>query len=519
MKLLQNLKIGARLGAGFGLVLVLLLAVLAMSALALQRTADAGNRIVDVQWARAAALARLDAASRANSQATLQLFLADTPAESDALRARIAANRQIVTTALEQLEASAESETARRMQRALVEERTAYVASFGEVARALAQGERDTAHQRMKQETLPRMGQMQARIDALVEFETLEVDAARDAAVALQQRTLGWLGAVGALALIAGATLAVTLTRSITGPLRQAVGAAQTVASGDLSLQLRSVRRDEAGDLLRALSSMAEGLRSIVAEVRQGSESIATGASQIAVGNSDLSQRTEEQASNLQQTAASMEELTATVGHNAETAGQASRLAGRASAAATEGGQAVAQVATTMQDIAAGSARMTEIIGVIDGIAFQTNILALNAAVEAARAGEHGRGFAVVAGEVRSLAQRSAQAAREVKSLIQDSVTKVDAGSALAAAARQSMQSLQSEVERVSSLIGDISAASQEQRQGIEQVDQAVQQLDQVTQQNAALVEESAAAAQSLQHQSARLTELVQRFRLEPVSS
>jgi methyl-accepting chemotaxis protein len=261
---------------------------------------------------------------------------------------------------------------------------------------------------------------------------------------------------------------------------------------------------------------MVQSLRTIVGAVRSSSESIATGSSEIATGNADLSQRTEEQAANLQQTAASMEQLSATVNNNAMTAVEAERLAGSASNIATQGGVAVGQVVQTMESITAASRKIADIIGVIDGIAFQTNILALNAAVEAARAGEQGRGFAVVAGEVRSLAQRSAEAAREIKSLITDSVEKVEAGSRQVDAAGSTMADIVGQVRRVNDLIGEINNATQEQKQGIGQVSNAVSQLDRVTQQNAALVEESAAAADSLSQQTRRLVDAVSRFKLRP---
>ena len=268
------------------------------------------------------------------------------------------------------------------------------------------------------------------------------------------------------------------------------------------------------GQLLLALKAMNDSLVRIVSEVRQGSDHIATGSSQIATGNADLSQRTEEQASNLQQTAASMEQLSGTVRTTADTASKANQLAASASAAAIKGGEVVSTVVNTMQGIDASSKKIADIIGVIDGIAFQTNILALNAAVEAARAGEQGRGFAVVASEVRSLAGRSAEAAKQIKSLIGASVEQVEVGASQVNDAGESMKSIVSEVQRVSQLISEISAASAEQSQGIIQVGHAVTQLDQVTQQNAALVEESAAAADSLKHQAKNLAELVSVFRL-----
>jgi methyl-accepting chemotaxis protein len=316
------------------------------------------------------------------------------------------------------------------------------------------------------------------------------------------------------LALVLAVGLCWMVTRSITGPLLQAVALAETVATGDLSSRIGATSKDEIGQLLGALGRMNQSLVEIVGQVRNASDSIATGSAEIATGNADLSQRTEEQASNLQQTAASMEQLTVTVKNNADTARQATQLASNAAMVAAQGGAVVGQVVSTMQDISHSSKKINDIIGVIDGIAFQTNILALNAAVEAARAGEQGRGFAVVAAEVRSLAQRSAQAAKEIKNLIGESVNKVEAGTRLVDDAGRTMSDIVAQVQKVSDLIGEISSASLEQTSGIGQIGDAVQQLDQVTQQNAALVEESAAAAESLKHQAASLAQTVSVFRL-----
>ncbi|WP_249931239.1 methyl-accepting chemotaxis protein [Ramlibacter sp. 2FC] len=324
------------------------------------------------------------------------------------------------------------------------------------------------------------------------------------------------IAVLGSIVLLSALTIWVmwTVTRTTTGSVRAALQLAEAVAAGDLGTQVRARGRDEVGQLLRALGAMNDSLVRVVTTVRASSDSIATGSSQIATGNADLSQRTEEQASNLQQTAASMEQLSSTVRNNADTARQASTLAGQASEVAAKGGEVVGRVVETMEEINHASRKIADIIGVIDGIAFQTNILALNAAVEAARAGEQGRGFAVVAGEVRSLAQRSATAAREIKALIGDSVEKVDAGSKLVDEAGSTMGDIVNQVRKVTDLISEISAATIEQTAGIGQVNDAVTQLDQVTQQNAALVEESAAAAESLSHQAQQLVRAVALFKL-----
>jgi methyl-accepting chemotaxis protein len=319
--------------------------------------------------------------------------------------------------------------------------------------------------------------------------------------------------------LILGAVLACLLVgffiaRSITRPMARASRAAQTIAGGDLSVELQAEGQDEAADLLRALRAMNDSLARIVGAVRGSAETVSTGAIQIAEGSTDLSQRTEQQAANLEETAASMEQLTSAVQQNADTARQASQLAGGARQAASLGGEKVSQVVATMQDIAASSRKIADIIGVIDGIAFQTNILALNAAVEAARAGEQGRGFAVVASEVRTLAQRSAAAAKEIKDLISASVQRVEAGSRLVDEAGESVGGIVQQVQRVADLINEITTATSEQAGGIRQVGEAVLQLDQVTQQNAALVEESTAAAESLKDQADKLLAEVSVFKL-----
>jgi methyl-accepting chemotaxis protein len=313
---------------------------------------------------------------------------------------------------------------------------------------------------------------------------------------------------------LAGLALGVLITRSITRPLDRAVQVAQTVASGDLTSNITVDSKDETGKLLSALKDMNTNLVKIVGEVRSGTDTIASASNQIATGNLDLSSRTEEQASSLEETASSMEELTSTVKQNADNARQANQLAVSASEVAEKGGTVVSQVVETMNSITESSKKIVDIIGVIDGIAFQTNILALNAAVEAARAGEQGRGFAVVASEVRNLAQRSAAAAKEIKGLIDTSVEKVDAGSKLVGEAGTTMGDIVDSVKRVTDIMAEITAASQEQTAGIEQINQAISQMDEVTQQNAALVEEAAAASQSMQDQAGKLTEVVSVFRL-----
>ena len=388
----------------------------------------------------------------------------------------------------------------------------AYLASATEMV-GLAFTNRDAAQAKLPsfKDAFESLEKSMGDLGDLIESQSNVAQEASDRTAAIARAVMV------ATALIAGALffgIGHAVSRGVLLPIGRAVKVAQAVASGDLTSQIDTRGTDETAQLLQALKAMNDSLILTVGAVRQSSESIATGSSQIATGNTDLSHRTETQASNLQQTAASMEELSSTVRNNADTARQASQLASSASDVAAKGGSVVAQVVGTMAEITQSSRKISDIIGVIDGIAFQTNILALNAAVEAARAGEQGRGFAVVASEVRSLAQRSASAAKEIKGLINDSVDKVQNGSRLVDNAGQTMDDIVAQVRRVTDLIGEISSATQEQTSGIELVSGSVAQLDQVTQQNAALVEESAAAAESLKHQASELVKAVSVFRL-----
>ncbi len=353
---------------------------------------------------------------------------------------------------------------------------------------------------------------------ALTELANIEAQQNRDAVAEAQLAyTHAWMAMLGitVCAVVFGAWIAYAITRGIIVPIQSAVRVAQNVAAGDLTNELQVDGKDETADLLSSLGEMNTRLHRIVQSVREGAASVATASNEIAMGNLDLSQRTESQAGSLEETASAIEELTATVRQNAENAAQANTLAGEASSVAHEGGQVVEQVVKTMQSISEASRRISEIIGVIDGIAFQTNILALNAAVEAARAGEQGRGFAVVATEVRTLAHRSATAAKEIKALIDDSAGQVAAGRHLAEGAGATMQKVVNSVNKVTHIIGEIAQASREQSSGISQVNDAVVGLDQTTQQNAALVEQAAAAAAALQEQAQTLTEEVGFFQLD----
>ncbi len=518
--MLSNLKIGPRLALAFGVVLSLLCVMAGVSAWQMGKlSANTQEYATD-----------LVPSFQSQHQLTLDLgqerrkeyrhILAKDDADRDKVETAIAGYRKAVADQLDKYEKGdvSDAEDKRRLDKV----RSALAAYYAqwEPLRVLSRqsatdpAKRDEAAALMTGASSKAFGDVETAVQDWWNYNVQLSDDETRASKATYDDARLTLIALVAAALALGGFAAVTITRSITGPIGRAVQVATTVAAGDLSSRIVVQGNDETAQLLRALSRMNDSLAQIVGQVRASSESIATGSAQIATGNQDLSQRTEEQASNLQQTAASMEELSGTVRASAETAGQASQLAAGASAAAVKGGEMVGTVVHTMQDITASSRKIADIIGVIDGIAFQTNILALNAAVEAARAGEQGRGFAVVASEVRSLASRSADAAREIKSLIGASVEKVEAGTRQVDAAGASMADIVSQVRRVSDMITEISNAAGEQSTGIAQVGHAVAQLDQVTQQNAALVEESAAAAESLRTQAANLAQAVRVFTL-----
>ncbi|WP_338846406.1 methyl-accepting chemotaxis protein [Massilia sp. W12] len=353
-----------------------------------------------------------------------------------------------------------------------------------------------------------------AELSKLVDIQQNAAKDMLDGSDASDKQLLMVMVGCGAAALILGIVCAYIITHSITRPLHDAIALAARVADGELTAQVNEAGKDEVGDLLHALRMMVESLVRTVSEVRAGTDTITIASREIASGNADLSARTEAQASSLEETASSMEELTHTVKQNADNARQANQLAFSASAVAAKGGDVVSQVVETMGAIKERSSKIVDIIGVIDGIAFQTNILALNAAVEAARAGEQGRGFAVVASEVRSLAQRSASAAKEIKSLIGDSVEKVDLGAQLVDEAGQTMNLIVSSVKQVADIMGEITSATQTQSAGIEEINVAISQMDEMTQQNAALVEQAAAAAESMEEQAHILHEAVRAFKL-----
>ena len=514
MRSLHDLNIGTRLALAFGLVLATMVLMVVVALVRFTQVGEINNQIIEKDWVKAEAANLINATTRANGRRIMELLIATDAQQLKQAKDALETNKQAITAAIATLDALVYLPEGKALLVSLKAARTQYVASFTKVARLLDEGQRDEALSTMNTETLPALDALQAPINTLTALQKKIVLDSSDTLRTQIKVTRALMLLLGALGLMAGVWLAWWITRSITRPINQAVHIARTVASGNLSTVFEAHTQDECGQLLQALQDMNDSLVGIVMEVRGGADAMATATREIAAGNLDLSSRTEEQASALEQTAASMEELASTVKQNYETGKHANELAESASQVATQGGAVVAQVVQTMESINTSSKKIADIIGVIDGIAFQTNILALNAAVEAARAGEQGRGFAVVASEVRSLAGRSADAAREIKQLIGASVDNVSAGCKLVEQAGSTMDEIVVHVRRVANLMGEVTHASQDQTSGIEQVNQAVGQMDQVTQQNAALVEEAAAAAQSLEQQAQNLVRAVSVFDL-----
>jgi len=520
MNFVQNLRIGARLALAFALVVAVLCAMAAIVALQMGRLSEisvdyATNLVPSFTVQRDIALALSDIRRYENRH-----LLVNKQAEMDEVEARMAELRTTLANSLARYEKDLISDDEDRRDLGNVRSAiTTYYAAWDKV-RPVSRASADDSSKKAEAAELlvgdSAKAYQAARDSVSVWWDYNLKLAAEDhkSSQATYRNALLILASSTAAAVMLSLGAAFIITRSVTVPVARALILAKQIAGGDLTGAIEAQGKDEVADLSRALAAMRDGLARVVGDVRTSAESIATGSGQIAAGNVDLSQRTEEQASNLQQTAASMEQLHATVTNNADTARQASRLADAASDVAARGGEAVGEVVATMRDIAESARQIGDIIGVIDGIAFQTNILALNAAVEAARAGEQGRGFAVVASEVRSLAQRSAQAAKEIKVLIGASGERVEAGSRQVERAGTTMQEIVGSVKRVNDLIGEITAATIEQTTGIGQVNDAVTQLDQVTQQNAALVEESTAASASLRQQADHLVAAVGAFRL-----
>jgi len=512
MKFLERLTVGGKLALAFGAVLTAMALMGGFALWQMSRLNDQLNLIADVRLPGVRdSLVMAETATRYRTR-EYRLAIAQ-PAEVENLVPRIAQSRE----AFEKAAKSYEEAIYNAEERAIFEKAMAawkeYTELTPKLVDAMRQGRVDEAAELVTVDGVKRFDAALGLFKELAKYndDNAGADGKRADEIYANSRTLVILVLLAVIS--GGALMGFAIARAITRPLDEAVQLAEAVSQGDLTRSLQSDGRDEVAQLTRALGAMNQRLRELVSQVRTGVESVSTASAQIATGNQDLSSRTEQTASNLQETAASMEQITGTVTQSADTARQANQLAAGAAGAAERGGQVVGRVVDSMNSISESSKKIADIIGVIDGIAFQTNILALNAAVEAARAGEQGRGFAVVAAEVRSLAQRSANAAKEIKTLIGTSVEKVEAGAQLAGEAGSSMDEIVSQVKRVTDLMAEISAAAQEQRDGIGQVNQAIGNLDQLTQQNAALVEESAAAASSMSDQARRLSEAVAVFK------
>ena len=512
---LHHIRLSVRLGLAFGLILLLVLAMAGLGAFQLAQI-----QALNAEQATLTAELQLGHEWRAQSELNLTrgMVLAKAGSNSDVRElseAPMKATSQHISRITEQLGKALLDDTARPLLQTALDHRKRYTVLRDDLFKRQRKGDvvgaADDADSQLKPLSVSYLGSVQA-----LEMHLSSVlQTSHNAQGELARRAMLSLGGLALLAIVVGAAMAVLTTRSVTLPLQAAIAASHRIAGGDLSQPMALDRRDELGDLGNALDAMTLQLSQSLREVLVSSDTISHASQEVASGSADLSQRTEQAAGSVQDSASSIEQLAGTVRSSAEAARRAGVLAAQATEAAQRGGVTVGQVVSTMDNINASSRQIADIVGTIDGIAFQTNILALNAAVEAARAGEQGRGFAVVASEVRSLAQRSAAAAREIKGLIAASVERVEAGSRQVADAGNTMNDIVSSVQRVNDIIGDISTAAVEQSQGIALVSNAVNDIDGMTQQNAALVEQSAAAAESLKDQARRLSTLVATFRLQ----
>ncbi|MES2740588.1 MAG: methyl-accepting chemotaxis protein [Pseudomonadota bacterium] len=511
---MRNFNIGIRLGAGFAVVLLLLVAMTVVGLTRLSQASDMTTMLVNINVKHERLIAEWLKVVEVNAARSTAAWKVADPGEQKLFEQQMVKSSGRATE-IQDLLGTLLTEPALLVQyKDVLATRKAYVAARKAVFAAKAAGDLALGKTLFDNDMAVTRDAYLASINQLSQLQRQSLDRAAAQAHSGNQGGRVQLIVLGGVAMALGIGLAYWISKSITIPINRAVRVAETVSKGDLTSAIEVRGTDETGKLMTALKLMNDSLVDIVGQVRGGTDTMHTASGEIATGNLDLSSRTEQQASSLQETAASMEELTSTVRLNAENARQASQMADQASHIASRGGAVVSQVVATMGAINDCSRKIVDIIGVIDAIAFQTNILALNAAVEAARAGEQGRGFAVVASEVRNLAQRSAAAAKEVKALIDDSVRQVASGSSLVDQAGRTMDEIVDSIGRVAGVMSQITDASDEQRLGIEQVNLAVGQMDQVTQQNAALVEQAGAAAESLQSQSAKLADLVSVFKL-----
>ncbi len=510
---MNNLKIGARLGLAFGFVLLLMVVTVLVGVTRLSVLNSGTDHIIHTEYPKVVVAYEIEGDLNVIARAVRNILLVQDEAAVKSELERIAKARVEISAGMDTLERAIGSDQGKNLLKSLKQAHAPYMVETEAFLKLAAAKNMEEGAAHLIGKMRPVQAEYFKHLDALVAYQNQMMEKAGDDASSTYGNAKFMLIGLALAAVALAAFMALAVTRSIVQPIQRALNTANRVADGDLTSDIAATGSDETGQLLGALQRMNESLSKVVTTVRQGSEGVSTASAEIASGNNDLSARTESQASALEQTAASMEELSSTVKQNADSARQANQLAMNASTVAVKGGAVVAQVVDTMRGINDASRKISDIIQVIDGIAFQTNILALNAAVEAARAGEQGRGFAVVASEVRSLAGRSAEAAKEIKSLINASVERVEQGTTLVDEAGTTMTEVVDSIKRVTDLVGEISAASNEQAAGVAQVGEAVSQMDQVTQQNAALVEEMAAAASSLKSQAQDLVRTVAVFK------
>jgi methyl-accepting chemotaxis protein len=512
-----NMKIGNRLALGFAFVLMAAIVIVGLSMWRLHDIAAATRAMMEKPLAKERLVSDWYRTIHTSVRRTTAIAKSSDPSLAAFFAEDAAAASKLSTTQQKAIEALLSSDEEKAVFDKLSAVRKDYIKYRDAISKAKSEGQVEEAAKILAGPYDTAAKGYLSLLEQLLQVQRDGIDHITRDIQDIYEQSRNMVIAFGVLLLMLAGFFAWRLALSITRPLERAVGVAETVAAGDLTVQIDAAmasRLDETGRLLHALQDMTGNLASIVGQVRSGTDAISTASREIASGNLDLSARTERQAGALEETASAMEELTSTVHQNADNARQANQLAASASSVAQQGGEVVGQVVQTMGAINESSRKIVDIISVIDGIAFQTNILALNAAVEAARAGEQGRGFAVVASEVRSLAQRSAAAAKEIKGLIDDSVAKVDSGSELVGRAGATMDEVVTSVRHVADIVGEITAASQEQSDGISQVNLAITDMDQTTQQNAALVEQAAAAAEAMQNQALRLSEVVSQFKL-----
>ena len=513
MKFFSNLSVKTRLIAIVGIMLAMLAGVVTYSVISAKSSLNHVNGILQEELVKYELTAAIDSLTKSNARNTLELFIVG-PDQQQVIRKRMGETRLKIDGLMKSLDVLIVKPEGRALFNSITAKRTAFVTAFTAVSQSMEKGNSADVQNAMVTQVLPALDALQAPISQLLEFqENLAHQRGESVEAALQLQIYVGLAA-GVLALVIGIGLSLLLLRSILGPLQQAKEVATQIGKGNLAVEFNIEGKNELSDMLLSLHHMKEALAHVVMRMQESANQVAIASSEIAAANMDLSARTEAQASSLEETAAAMEQMSSTVQQNASSTESASKLSAKATVAAEDVGVMVGNVVSTMRDIHGSSQRIQEIIGVIDSIAFQTNILALNAAVEAARAGDQGRGFAVVAGEVRLLAQRSASAAQEIKAIISENSTKMEMGNSRASQAGASVSQAVGAIEMVNETVAGVALATREQAIGIQQVGQAVNQLDEATQQNAALVEETAAATKNLDDQVQALKATINRFNI-----